>query len=329
MRFAQGRRRHVSCADVLKLQLEKSIGTPPNRSKLLNPNRRLASLNTGTTENTGGSMKRVIYLAIFGAWSASCNAQGVGRLAEVTVVDCDSGATLVSHWYRGEYWVAGKPGSRYAIEIHNRSGERVLAVASVDGVNVLSGETAAWDQGGYVFGPREDYKIDGWRKTDQEVAAFTFTDSSDSYAGRTGRPENIGVIGVALFREQPPPPPAYSPWIRRHEASTPPTAGLRAQAPTNSADSAASAPYTTPVPPTASELAPKLGTGHGERESSWVSRTEFTRLQPRPNEVIRIHYDSFENLLAMGIVTRPRPVLPRADPFPASARQQYVPDPPG
>ena len=73
----------------------------------------------------------------------------------------------------------------------------------------------------------------------------------------------------------------------------------------------------------------KLGTGHGEREYSYVMYTDFLRLQPQPNEVIRIHYDSLENLFAMGIVRRPRPLPPSPNPFPASPEQQYVPDPRG
>jgi hypothetical protein len=75
--------------------------------------------------------------------------------------------------------------------------------------------------------------------------------------------------------------------------------------------------------------APKLGTGHGEREYSYVNHTEFTRMQTQPNEVIRIRYDSLERLFAMGIVKRPRPVSPTANPFPASPGEQYVPDPAG
>jgi hypothetical protein len=73
----------------------------------------------------------------------------------------------------------------------------------------------------------------------------------------------------------------------------------------------------------------KLGTGHGEREYSYVDHTEFLRLQKQPNQVIRIHYDSIDNLFAMGIVTRPRPMPPVPDPFPGSRDRHYVPDPAG
>src|SRR5450631_4288595 len=152
--------------------------------------------------NTGADMNRIFHFAIAFGLATTCNAQVMGNIAEVAVIDRDSGAVLSPHYYRGEYWVAGKPGARYAIEIRNRLGERLLAVTSVDGVNVISGDSAGWDQSGYVFSPGERYQITGWRKSDAEVAAFTFTDSPNSYAERTGRPANVGVIGVALFRER-------------------------------------------------------------------------------------------------------------------------------
>src|SRR5712664_2608786 len=155
-------------------------------------------------------MKRIVYFAISFALATTCDAQAAGGLAEIAIIDRDSGVALSPHVYHGEYWVAGRPGARYAIEIRNRVGERLLAVTSVDGVNVVSGATAGWDQTGYVFSPGESYQITGWRKTDAEVAAFTFTESPNSYAERTGRPANVGVIGVAIFRERPP-QPVYSP----------------------------------------------------------------------------------------------------------------------
>ena len=125
------------------------------------------------------------------AWFA---ALAVGDIAQVTIIDCSTGAALTPHLHHGEYRVAGRPGTTYALEIHNHLDERVLAVTSVDGVNVISGATAAWNQTGYVFRPQQNYRITGWRKSDDEVAAFTFTASPNScsaspnfYAARTGR----------------------------------------------------------------------------------------------------------------------------------------------
>ena len=52
------------------------------------------------------------------------------------------------------------------------------------------------------------------------------------------------------------------------------------------------------------------------------------RQQPQPDEIIRIRYDSLDNLIALGIVAKVRPVIPVTNPFPASPQQHYVPDPP-
>jgi len=101
------------------------------------------------------------------------------------------------------------------------------------------------------------------------------------------------------------------------------------------ADESMARAQSTVPPPAASPtlrvpaLVGRLGTGHGEREYSYVSHTEFVRMQTQPNEVIRIHYDSLDNLFAMGIIPRPHPGPPTPNPFPASRDPQYVPDPPG
>jgi hypothetical protein len=243
--------------------------------------------------------------------------QALGRLAEVQIIDRDSGTALATHYHRGEYWVAGAPGARYAIAIRNARGERLLAVTAVDGVNVISGDTAAWDQSGYVFGPGQGYEIAGWRKSNAEVAAFEFTAAPSSYAARTGRPGNIGVIGVALFRERPRPIRYEAPQdalsATADEASAPPSAAAGAPADRARAER-------VPAPEA------RLGTGHGARESSLVEDTEFERLHDRPDEIIRIRYDSYANLLAAGIIHARPPLLPRPDAFPGSTG--FAPDPP-
>ncbi|CAN7373899.1 hypothetical protein [Acidovorax sp. LjRoot194] len=287
---------------------------------------------------------------------ASAPAHAVGRLADITIVDRDTGATLPVHYAKGEYWVAGRPGARYAVTVHNRSGERLLAVPSVDGVNVLSGETAAWDQRGYVFSPYERYQITGWRKSSSEVAAFEFSSIANSYAGRTGRPANVGVIGVALFREQQPvavPSITPEPYRQRREArdsaelqrsmpsagalppppASPAAAASAAPAPAAEADSSAAAPSAlsersaNSVAKSMPAPSPRLGTAHGQRETSVVSHTTFTRLQDQPNEVISIRYDSRANLVASGVIREQPARAPSPRAFPQSDNVSYVPDP--
>ena len=264
------------------------------------------------------------HLTIIAALGGSSGALAVGSMASVSVVDRETGQVLPTHYYRGEYWVAGKPGARYGIEVRNATGGRLLAVTSVDGINVVSGETAAWDQTGYVFAPGEQYEITGWRKSETHIAAFTFTDSSRSYASKTGRPANVGVIGVAVFRERVP--------VIEESARAAPEERERLAASSQlpSASSPSNADMTAANGPAARSRDSKLGTGHGAREYSYVVHTDFERLQPQPNEIIQIHYDSLDNLIAMGIVRRPPPMhrYPDPNPFPGSPNDEYVPDPP-
>jgi hypothetical protein len=265
-------------------------------------------------------------------------AQAVGSLANIQIIDRDTGNVLPTYRSRGEYWVAGRPGARYSIMVQNYRGQRLLAVTAVDGINVISGETGAWGQSGYVLGAGESYEIAGWRKSDAEIAAFNFTAAGRSYAERTGRPANIGVIGVALFIERPARVPQYEARDQRSEESSRDrgegAARAAPQSPVaSSLSSQSSAPKLTGIQPQSNlaNTAPaeKLGTGHGAREASYVQNTRFDRLSSTPNEIIKIRYDSFENLVAMGVVP-PRPAWPPApNPFPDSSSPKYVPDPPG
>lgn len=264
-------------------------------------------------------MRYVILAALTGI--VSTPALAVGRLAEVSVLDRDSGQKLQAYYHRGEYWVAGRPGAHYAVQVRSQNGDRLLAITSVDGVNVLTGETAGFDQRGYVFNPWQGYDIAGWRKSDSQIAAFTFTSIPKSYAARTGRGENVGVIGVALFRERRPQlaQEYLAPLAAPAAPPAPQSMGELSRRESKAADSANESE--------ARAAAPSLGTGHGRREYSQVYNVAFERASATPDEVIRIRYDSQDNLIAMGVIRkappRPRPL----DPFPGSAQLGYVPDP--
>ena len=88
-------------------------------------------------------LRKVLSTAVFAATAAvSLNAAAIGRLADVAVIDRSTGQMLPVHFFKGEYWVAGTPGAKYSISVANSAGSRMMAVMSVDGVNVLNGQTA-------------------------------------------------------------------------------------------------------------------------------------------------------------------------------------------
>lgn len=231
------------------------------------------------------------------------------RWAGVEIYDRTDHRTLPIHVHEDRLYVAGEPGHQYEIRLRNRSNERLLAVTSVDGVNVISGETAESGQSGYVLAPWDGVEIDGWRKSMDEVATFYFTRLSDSYAARTGRPENVGVIGVAVFRE------------RRRCCRHYPLEERAAQAPEEPLARAEADAAVSPSPQRARD---KLGTGHGHRESSPVEYVDFQRASSTPEDTIVIYYDSRKNLIARGVISeRGRYAERRPNPFP----NEFVPDP--
>lgn len=241
-------------------------------------------------------MQKWIFAALIAL--ISLPALAAGQLGQVEIIDARTGRSLPLYFENGRHYVAGVPGQEYSIRIRNRTRAEILAVVSVDGVNVVTGETAAVDQGGYILQRHQRFDIGGWRKSLEQVASFYFSNLDESYAVRTGRPDNVGVIGVALFR-----PRAVAPFVEgRAERAEP--AAPAARKSQEQSDSAAG-----------------LGTGHGRRIDSLVRYGQFERASEVPDEIVTIYYDSRDNLIARGVIPGPRP---GPQPFPNG----FVADPP-
>ena len=244
-------------------------------------------------------MKRVVHF--FCLFLLAGPVLAAGRLADVEIYDRVAGRKLPIYESGGHWFIAGRPGNEYHVTIRNRDSGDLLAVVSVDGVNVVTGETAATGQGGYVIERGRPLSIAGWRKSLEEIAAFYFTDLGDSYAARTGRPDNVGVIGVALFRRKSEPQAQLEQPKARGEASAAHDDAQRSAAPAAAEN--------------------KIGTGHGRSQNARARYVEFERASDVPAEVIAIQYDTYVNLVARGVIPDQRR-LP--SPFPGG----FVPDPP-
>ncbi len=237
----------------------------------------------------------------------------LGNQVQLHIIDRQQNKPLPIYFSKGEYWVAGTPNTAYSITLSSQFSDRkALATVSIDGVNIVTGEDAHILQRGYVLSPNKRYNITGWRKSQAEIAAFKFSHPKDSYAASTGRPHNIGTIGMAIFPEQY--PLAAPPLVLedRTESQKKPLIlkrnTLRAEI-----DSAQTQ---------------KLGTQHGGREVSQSAVASFKRGSNTPSELIKLRYDTIDNLVARGVLrwtpeTHSQQSMP--DAFP---NNNYVPDPP-
>jgi hypothetical protein len=120
----------------------------------------------------------------------------------VTLED-DQGNILRTFRHEGTTFALGYVGERYDVRIENHTDRRVEAVLTVDGRDAVSGNIGDFvHERGYLVAPHGSVRVDGFRRTLSETAAFRFASPSSSYSARMGTPENVGVIGVAFFPER-------------------------------------------------------------------------------------------------------------------------------
>lgn len=136
---------------------------------------------------------------------------GLGGAVTVSLVD-ESGRTMRAYRGGGRTVAVGGHGDRYSIFVQNHTNERFEIVLSVDGLDVLDGRDAGYGKRGYLLDAYGTLEIEGFRQTDDAVAAFRFGRVSQSYAAQTGSARNVGVIGVAAFGER-----GYSARLRAYQ----------------------------------------------------------------------------------------------------------------
>ena len=120
-----------------------------------------------------------------------------------------NGSRCKQYNHDGKVFIESKHGSEYTIEIKNNTWARILAVCSVDGLDILNGKTAEESNPGYVINQLASSKFDGFRVSNEKVAKFVFSTKDASYAADKGdnSEKNVGVIGIRLFTEKVKPLP--------------------------------------------------------------------------------------------------------------------------
>ncbi len=140
--------------------------------------------------------------ALAGGSSYSRSAtMGLGSALTMSIRD-EYGNALSAYRGNGRTVAVGENGQRYTIVIDNNTNERFEVVLSVDGLDVLDGREAAYGKRGYLIDAYGHLEVEGFRQSDDAVAAFRFGSVRDSYAARTGQARNVGVIGAAAFGER-------------------------------------------------------------------------------------------------------------------------------
>jgi hypothetical protein len=131
------------------------------------------------------------------------------RRSTMRIEIVQNGRVLTQYNHQGRSYVEAPPRGEYTIRLTNTSRRtafktgRQLAVVSVDGLNIITGEKAGFDSPGYVVLPGQSIEIPGWRRSDTEVAAFQFKPQESSYTAQMGNgTSNTGVIGVAVYNEK-------------------------------------------------------------------------------------------------------------------------------
>ncbi|HTY74941.1 MAG TPA: hypothetical protein VMD05_05170 [Candidatus Nanoarchaeia archaeon] len=247
----------------------------------------------------------------------------------------------VYHNYRdGTNWVEAREGTRYEIEVKNNSYNRILAVVSIDGLNIINGKHEKPEVApGYVLNSYMAEKVPGWKVSQEKVREFYFTRPENSYSKKLGADQgNIGVIAAAIFKEKPQYTIHYNYTLPPYKWENPdrPWCGTYDNVFDNgySVDSVYSSVYysgttyssgttcscsSTPLRGevktsllSASVPAAQLGTGSGEKvQFETVGVTFGERVL---ETVLTLYYDSKEGLQRRGIWTEERDVLPKAFP---------------
>lgn len=294
-----------------------------------------------------------LLLTLFAFALSACAAQArVASTGGYTVQLVDEyGGALPTYAHQGSTYVLGSYGNRYQVRVTNHTGQRIEAVVTVDGRDVVSGDPGDYrNQRGYLIDPWGSITVDGFRQNLSTVAAFRFTSPGDSYSARRGTPQNVGVVGVAVFRERP--QPVHRPQPLARPAPEPTWwggAGSRGDdTMEGEARAEASAAKSGPAPSSpAADEAPagsgravggvvaerrratqnNIGTQYGESHHSAVVEVPFVRNRATsPDQVLALYYDDANGLQARGIHVFGHPYAQQA-PHPFPAENRFAPPP--
>lgn len=247
--------------------------------------------------------------------------------------------------HQGRTYVEGRKNSQYSLQIRNNSPRRILAIPSVDGLNVLNGDSCGIQSPGYVVDAHGTIEIPGWKvEGTQEAGRFVFKPQGaryaedETYAESSGQsPVNQGTIGFMIFPEKERVRHVVFPY--RPDPWSPPPFGPGYCS--NSSKSMGSRSYSSSVNHSTTsgnigevhdgqavmdscvEDDNGLGTGWGESVNFHTQGIDFVRSDPANPEVSFVFfYDTVRNLRRIGVPVDQfygrKSTSYESNPFPAS-----------
>ncbi len=132
-----------------------------------------------------------------------------------------NGKPVREYYQDGKFYIEARQNTEYSIKLKNHGHKKIMAVISVDGIDVLKGKNATEAESGYIVNPYSTTEIKGYRIDDDKVATFKFDDGKKSYStqveqkfdkkklekvqkGQIAPSKNNGVIGVRIWEEKEP-----------------------------------------------------------------------------------------------------------------------------
>lgn len=130
-----------------------------------------------------------------------------------------NGKPVREYYHKNRFFIEAKSQTEYSIKFRNHSHKRVMAIFSVDGIDVLTGKPAEESQSGYIVNAFSSLNVLGYRVNDSNVITFKFDSGENSYAtevecqfnpqeiakvkaGINAPAKNNGVIGVRVWEEK-------------------------------------------------------------------------------------------------------------------------------
>lgn len=248
--------------------------------------------------------------------------------------DCEvsimvNGRPVTEVQFTGHTYIEGRKNSIYELQIRNKTPNRILAIPSVDGLNVLDGNSCGVDSPGYVIDPWKVITIPGWKVDNEQAAKFTFKPQSASSSGDKTYAEqmgadaaNQGIIGVMVFKQKI--EPTFNILRDYHWAKPDSGSPMYGGSFTTSSCCGSMKPF--PDKPfignvqTDLDADKSLGTGFGDATEFKTKDTEFEKATDTPDSVFVMYYDTIQGLKKRGVPVesfRPAPHI-EPNPFPAS-----------